>query len=83
METSPSFYFSNPKDVSANYVDQFNDDLRTLLENLRSEAVVGGSVRKFAVGNATVTNFQTIYALVQCTPDLFEARLQKLLRWGF
>jgi hypothetical protein len=40
------------------------------MENLRSEAVVGGSLRKFAVGNATVTNFQTIYALVQCTPDL-------------
>jgi hypothetical protein len=51
-------------------VDQFNDDLRILLENLKSEAVAGGSVRKFAVGNATVTNFQTIYALVHCTPDL-------------
>jgi hypothetical protein len=68
-ETSPSFYMWNTNNVSANY-DQFKDDLRKLLAILRSEAVAGGSLRKFATGNAKAPNFQTLYALVQCTPDL-------------
>jgi hypothetical protein len=71
-ETGPSFYMWNVNNVSANYVNQFNDDLRSLLESLRSEAVAGGSLRKFAARNATAPNFQTLYALVQCTPDLSE-----------
>nr|QMS43708.1 protein kinase [Betula platyphylla] len=77
-ETSPSFVMWNTNNVSANY-DQFKDDLRTLLENLRSQAVAGGSLRKFAAGNATAPNFQTLYALVQCTPDLSELECQNCL----
>jgi hypothetical protein len=77
-ETSPSFYMWNTNNVSANY-DQFKDDLRKLLENLRSKAVAGGSLRKFAAGNATAPNFQTLYALVQCTPDLSELECNNCL----
>jgi hypothetical protein len=72
VETSPSFYMWNTANVSANYLNRFNDDLRSLLESLRSRAVAGGSLRKFAAENATAPNFQTLYALVQCTPDLSE-----------
>ena len=70
-EDSPSFYMWNPNNVSAN-VDEFNQDLRTLFDSLRSRASTGGSLRKFAAGNATAPNFQTLYALMQCTPDLSE-----------
>jgi hypothetical protein len=80
LETLPDFYMSNLNNVSANYVDQFNDDLSTLLESLRREAVAGGSLRKFAAGNATAPNFQTLYALVQCTPDLSEKDCSDCLR---
>jgi hypothetical protein len=73
QETSPSFYMWNRNNVSANYVNQFNDDLRTLLDSLRSEAAAGGSLRKFAAKNGTApAEFEALYGLVQCTPDLSE-----------
>ncbi|XP_019171526.1 PREDICTED: cysteine-rich receptor-like protein kinase 10 [Ipomoea nil] len=51
--------------------DQFNQDLRRLLDGLRNQAANnGGSFLKFAADNTTGPDFQTIYALVQCTPDL-------------
>ena len=70
IKENPSFYLSNTNNISANIVDQFNQDLRTLLDSLRNRAAAGDSLRKFAVGNATAPNFQTLYALMQCTPDL-------------
>uniref|UniRef100_A0A2N9I0T6 Protein kinase domain-containing protein n=1 Tax=Fagus sylvatica TaxID=28930 RepID=A0A2N9I0T6_FAGSY len=70
-EDSPTFYMWNTNNVSAN-VNQFKQDLRTLLDRKRGQAAAGGSLRKFAVGNATAPNFQTLYALMQCTPDLSE-----------
>ncbi|KAM4106089.1 hypothetical protein ACB094_04G041100 [Castanea mollissima] len=69
MEDSPAFFMWNVNNVSANY-DQFSQDLRTLLDSQRGQAAKGGSLRKFAAGNATAPNFQTLYSLVQCTPDL-------------
>jgi hypothetical protein len=80
-ETDPNFAWSNKNGVSAGYVNQFNDDLRTLLESLRSQAVAGGSLRKyFATGNATAPEFKTLYGLVQCTPDLSEQDCNDCLR---
>ncbi|XP_059437201.1 cysteine-rich receptor-like protein kinase 44 [Corylus avellana] len=79
-ETSPSFHMWNWNNVSANYVNQFNDDLRTLMDSLRSEAAAGGSRRKFAAKNATAPEFKTLYGLVQCTPDLSEQDCNDCLR---
>jgi hypothetical protein len=70
VETNPSFYMGNTENVSANYVNRFKNDLRTLLESLRSQAAAGGPDLKFAAGSVTTQNFQTLYAFVQCTPDL-------------
>ncbi|KAJ9690090.1 hypothetical protein PVL29_012643 [Vitis rotundifolia] len=50
-------------------VNQTNQVLPKLLGNLKDEAASGSPLRKYAVGEATV-GFETIYALVQCTPDL-------------
>ncbi|XP_041023210.1 cysteine-rich receptor-like protein kinase 26 [Juglans microcarpa x Juglans regia] len=72
IETSPNFTIWGINNVSANYADQFFDVARSLLERLRSRAAASYSLRKFAAGNAAVSNFKTIYALVQCTPDLSE-----------
>ncbi|KAK4491956.1 hypothetical protein RD792_002740, partial [Penstemon davidsonii] len=38
--------------------------------SLRNQAATGGSLWKVAAGNITAPDFQTIFALVQCTPDL-------------
>jgi hypothetical protein len=80
LETIPEFVLWNPEDMPANYVDQFNDDLRTLMESLSSQAVAGGPLLKFATGNRSVPNFKTLYGLVQCTPDLSEKDCSDCLR---
>ncbi|CAI9782700.1 unnamed protein product [Fraxinus pennsylvanica] len=48
---------------------EFNRALRTLLDNLRSQAAYGGAGKKFAAAN-TAPDLLTLYGLVQCTPDL-------------
>ncbi|KAG6641678.1 hypothetical protein CIPAW_09G091400 [Carya illinoinensis] len=72
VETSPNFTMWDVNNVSSNYADQFFEAVRRLLKGLRSQAAAQYSLRKFASGNAAVSNFKTIYALVQCTPDLSE-----------
>ncbi|KAG6641683.1 hypothetical protein CIPAW_09G091600 [Carya illinoinensis] len=44
----------------------------SLLEGLRSLAAAPYSLSKFASGDADVSDLETIFALVQCTPDLSE-----------
>ncbi|CAL5409669.1 unnamed protein product [Camellia sinensis] len=59
-------------------VDQYNQALRSLLDDIRKQAAAGGPLRKLAAGNTTCPDFQIIYiyiyiyALEQCTPDLSE-----------
>ncbi|KAJ8549699.1 hypothetical protein K7X08_033406 [Anisodus acutangulus] len=55
--------------ANASSPDEFMQDLRTLLESLRSQAS-RGSMRKYASNNTQGPDFQTIFALVQCTADL-------------
>ncbi|KAK6932401.1 Gnk2-homologous domain [Dillenia turbinata] len=69
-ETSPGFYLANGNNISN--VDEFNQELGSLLNNLKNQAASGGALRKYATGNVSFGNFQTIYGLVQCTPDLME-----------
>ncbi|KAF8035785.1 hypothetical protein BT93_C1724 [Corymbia citriodora subsp. variegata] len=69
MDVSVYFSMRNPSNVTNN-VNQFNQDLRNLTYGLMDRAANGNSTRKFAVGNATAPNFQTLFGLVQCTPDL-------------
>ncbi|OIV91160.1 hypothetical protein TanjilG_30382 [Lupinus angustifolius] len=69
-ESNPTFYIyalSNATDM-----DQFNDVLRDLVDNLSSKAASGDSFKKYAAGSAQGPSFQTIFALLQCTPDLSE-----------
>ncbi|GKC37638.1 cysteine-rich receptor-like protein kinase 26, partial [Tanacetum coccineum] len=53
-------------------VGKFNDDLRSLLEKLKADAASGGALRKFASGNAPGPDSITIYAIMQCSPDISE-----------
>ncbi|XP_062162264.1 cysteine-rich receptor-like protein kinase 44 isoform X4 [Alnus glutinosa] len=68
MESQPLIAYYNTGNVSD--VEGFNRVLRPLLERLRNGAASGNSTRKFALGSDLAPNFQTIYALVECTPDL-------------
>lgn len=68
METQPVWYMWNLNNVTNLY--QFNQALRALLDRLKGHAAGGSSFQKFATGNTTSPDFSTIYALMQCTPDL-------------
>ncbi|KAM5588570.1 cysteine-rich receptor-like protein kinase 29 [Rosa sericea] len=83
LETSPFFYLVNPFNVSASSLDGFNQELRKLLKILKSEAAKDGSLSKFATGNASAPGVITIYALVQCTPDLSELECNDCLDGAF
>ncbi|XP_062144753.1 putative cysteine-rich receptor-like protein kinase 9 [Alnus glutinosa] len=69
----------NVSDYSNDEKDEFKKDLSNLLQNLSGRAAAGGSLRKFAVGNASAPRSQTIYGLVQCTPDLSEQDCSRCL----
>ncbi|XVE69009.1 hypothetical protein DITRI_Ditri09bG0115500 [Diplodiscus trichospermus] len=54
---------------NASNPSQFNQVLTGLLNDLSSKAATGGPFRKYAAGNAATGNVETVYAMVQCTPD--------------
>lgn len=92
MEVIPTFSLWNVNAVNVSAGDVaagFNRKLRTLLKTLRSEAAGGGDLLKFATGSASVrvgprnSNQLTIYALVQCTPDLSEKDCKRCLYEAF
>ncbi|PWA63848.1 cysteine-rich RLK (RECEPTOR-like protein kinase) 25 [Artemisia annua] len=64
------FYIYMANRQNTTNVDRFNGALRPLMDTLRAQASNGGPLKKFASGNTTGPDFSTIYALVQCTPDL-------------
>ncbi|XP_030937773.1 cysteine-rich receptor-like protein kinase 29 [Quercus lobata] len=82
MEDTPAYDMGNTSNLSGN-LDQFNQDLGTLLNSKRVQAAAGGSLRKFAEGNATAPNNQTLYSLVQCTPDLSDKDCSECLAQAF
>ncbi|XP_022845905.1 putative receptor-like protein kinase At4g00960 [Olea europaea var. sylvestris] len=67
LETEPKFSGYRIDNVTSK--SEFNQDLRTLLDNLQSTAY-SGSLKKFAAGNTTGPDMLTIFGLVQCTTDL-------------
>jgi hypothetical protein len=69
METYPIVAFNNTANFSD--VEEFNKVLYSLLDSLRNRASSGNSTHKFAFQSVPFPNyFQTIYALLECTPDL-------------
>nr|GEU70155.1 putative gnk2-like domain-containing protein [Tanacetum cinerariifolium] len=61
------YNFGSPK---ASDPVRFNSSLTTLINKLIGDASSGSDLRKFATGNITSPDVTTIFALVQCTPDL-------------
>ncbi|KAF5754280.1 putative protein kinase RLK-Pelle-DLSV family [Helianthus annuus] len=59
---------------TASDTDRFVGALDPLMNMLKAAAAAGDSLLKFATGNTTGSDFETIYGLVQCTPDLSETQ---------
>ncbi|KAF8095942.1 hypothetical protein N665_0320s0069 [Sinapis alba] len=58
----------NKKNVTSSQFERFNDVVLSTLNQAMNDALA--SPRKFAVRKASVTASQTLYGMVQCTPDL-------------
>ncbi|KAL8468865.1 hypothetical protein ACS0TY_031901 [Phlomoides rotata] len=68
MMNRPAYFWPNPENATS--PEQFQVDTQALLYDLTNQAASGDSLRKVAAGNRTGPDFQTIFALLQCTPDL-------------
>ncbi|XP_047310560.1 cysteine-rich receptor-like protein kinase 25 [Impatiens glandulifera] len=77
VSTSNTYYMWNP--FNSTNATQFNQDLSALMIDLRTKAAMGGSRLKFAAADKMIPDFQTISALVQCTPDLTEEQCNNCL----
>ncbi|WVY97536.1 hypothetical protein V8G54_029687 [Vigna mungo] len=77
LDSNPDFYMWNQN--NATEAAEFNQVLQNLLRELKDKAASGDSRRKYATDNDTTTNFQAIYGLVQCTPDLTQTQCNDCL----
>ncbi|MED6171303.1 hypothetical protein PIB30_039568 [Stylosanthes scabra] len=68
MDNGPAYYKHN--DNKTKDLNEFNKKLNDLLNGLKSKASSGDSKSKYAVGNFSLSDFDHVYGLVQCTPDL-------------
>ncbi|MED6209684.1 hypothetical protein PIB30_057160 [Stylosanthes scabra] len=78
VQNTPMVYLVN-KDNATN-VDAFKQERASLMSDLRNNvSAAGDSGRKYAAGSVTGTDFQTIYGVVQCTPDLSSQKCDECL----
>ncbi|XP_020967757.1 cysteine-rich receptor-like protein kinase 25 [Arachis ipaensis] len=66
----PGVDLFDAKNVSVKELKRFNELLANLLNGLASKAANSMEDNKFATGEVNLTSTETLYGLVQCTPDL-------------
>ncbi|KAK4258924.1 hypothetical protein QN277_005319 [Acacia crassicarpa] len=77
VATRPRLRMLNPNNVSNQA--GFMNVLRTIMNTTADEAAKPGLMKKKFGTNATTVEFQTLYVLVQCTPDLSTADCKRCL----
>ncbi|XP_010431580.1 PREDICTED: cysteine-rich receptor-like protein kinase 25 [Camelina sativa] len=78
MKVRPVVFFWNTQNITESQVSSFNESLAALL--IKAAVKAAASSRKFVTEKANFTVFQTIYSLVQCTPDLTNQDCESCLR---
>uniref|UniRef100_M4EL98 Cysteine-rich receptor-like protein kinase 25 n=1 Tax=Brassica campestris TaxID=3711 RepID=M4EL98_BRACM len=78
MRVMPAAFLSNTQNITESQLSRFNESLAALLIDVTVKAA--SSSIKFATEKANFTVFQTIYSLVQCTPDLTNLDCESCLR---
>ncbi|TXG47158.1 hypothetical protein EZV62_026452 [Acer yangbiense] len=79
MEVEPLATAHNVGDITSDS-SEFRNILGNLTDGLLKKASKGTSRIKYATDEANLTPFQTIYALMECTPDLSESDCNTCLR---
>ncbi|XP_073139410.1 cysteine-rich receptor-like protein kinase 8 isoform X2 [Henckelia pumila] len=69
LAESPEIYVWSMGSISSN-PHHFMEDVYRLLDNISMEAAERGCLRKVAAGNTSTVDRDTVFSLVQCTPDL-------------
>ncbi|KAH9617612.1 hypothetical protein KSS87_023203, partial [Heliosperma pusillum] len=72
LRVSPGRYLMNNRDVS--YLSAYNVTLSKLMSGLLKNATSGDTELKFATGKANLTSNQTLYGMIQCTPDMSKSQ---------
>ncbi|XP_057996390.1 cysteine-rich receptor-like protein kinase 44 [Hevea brasiliensis] len=72
LELDPSNSGYNVDNLPSN-IGQFDEIWSSLMERVGTKASMGSSKIKFATGEANYTTLQTIYVMMQCTPDLSQS----------
>nr|UKD60043.1 cysteine-rich receptor kinase-like protein 2 [Centaurium erythraea] len=69
VSLEPPLFLPSPIEVPNSNLDLFSQELRSMADQLLSQAY-DGSLRKFAAKKSTNPYLRTIYAYMQCTPDI-------------
>ncbi|KAF8029638.1 hypothetical protein BT93_E2150 [Corymbia citriodora subsp. variegata] len=77
-QTFPTIRLFNTGDIQMDQ-DQFDQIWRNFTEELAAMASMGTSELKFAARSTALPNFQTMFALLQCSPDLSRINCQSCL----
>ncbi|XP_030439675.2 cysteine-rich receptor-like protein kinase 34 [Syzygium oleosum] len=77
-QTFPTLSYYNTGDLQMDQ-DQFDRIWRNFTEELAAGASMGTSELKFAAWRTALPNFQTLFALLQCSPDLSQIDCQSCL----
>ncbi|KAJ4976426.1 hypothetical protein NE237_001532 [Protea cynaroides] len=68
MEENPEYCIWNGANVSN--PDQFNETVADLMNGLLQQVTYSSGTRKYAADEKSFANFQKVYGLVECTPDI-------------
>ncbi|OMO79992.1 hypothetical protein CCACVL1_13236 [Corchorus capsularis] len=80
LDLEPTDAGYNTGDVPSANLTQFDLVWESLMDSVVKKASTGSSTLKYATGEADVTTFLKIYALMQCTPDLSQENCDSCLR---
>ncbi|KAH9796552.1 putative cysteine-rich receptor-like protein kinase 35 [Citrus sinensis] len=79
LELKPTEVNHNINNITSS-LTQFDRIWRSLMDRVLAKASSGNSKLKFATEEANLTSSETIYALMQCTPDISQSDCEFCLR---
>lgn len=79
LELKPTEIAHNVNNITSS-LTQFDRIWRSLMDRVLAKASSGNSKLKFATEEANLTSSETIYALMQCTPDISQSDCEFCLR---
>ncbi|GMI77545.1 cysteine-rich RLK (RECEPTOR-like protein kinase) 10 [Hibiscus trionum] len=78
---APAIVLANTQNITDQ--DRFNQQLQATMDDAATQAAnATPGAKKFAIGEANFSTFQTLYTLAQCTPDLSTMDCDRCLQFA-